>query len=597
MNRKVSFLVVFLVYCSFGYSQKVKYKDLVLLLNSKQYEVAEPHLKRYLKSDDDTPHAFLFMGIVFQEKSIANDLLKHTPILLANSDSALFFFDKAYSSITEKEIKRHSEYYEEMYSRRDPRTGDFVVKFSDVRLDLETRVKNIKERKEKAKELKKYFLESERRYLKCVGQFKAIQSRFTSQSSFFLQSDEALVQQLTKLAKTYDSMLTVFGNYRSALKGIQKSNYNQQLSAQEIMDFKKDGTSAADFFQDDVRIWDYKRWANSSLETIENVIIPLRERLIAYDVSLNKLDLKLQKDSVSILGDLNHLEDGLLYAQLAKYDPNPLPLGIFELKKADLRYRSAVVVHKPFTDSSNVMLKLSYLDEELKYLNRLDSLAKKLLDRDRVSDSVNYHHFISKAYGHQSALNSLIKTTQDFAKREQLKKQLVWENTMQATKWVISGVDSIPLFIEQSRELRFKPLLIVENKYTVGLKYNDSTATGYLYSITPSRRPDVNVSFEVDKTSFTKRKLPILKCISTTDALQHVFFSLIYAESKMKEKFPVTVTKVYRSDGLAWSVNLKLDFMPAELSYNADTAELSIKTSAMGENKIIIIDKNGKQLQ
>jgi len=151
-------LVVFLVYWSIGYSQKVKYKDLVLLLNSKQYEVAEPHLKRYLKSEDDNPHAYLFMGIVFQEKSLVNDLLKYTPTLLANSDSALLFFDRAYSSITEKEIKRHNEYYEEMYSRRDPRTGDFVVKFSDVRLDLETRGKNIKERREKPKVFKNTLL-------------------------------------------------------------------------------------------------------------------------------------------------------------------------------------------------------------------------------------------------------------------------------------------------------------------------------------------------------------------------------------------------------------------------------------------------------
>jgi hypothetical protein len=183
---------------------------------------------------------------------MTNDLLKHTPVLLSNSDSALLFFDKAYNTITERELKRNDEYYEEMFSRRDPRTGDFGVKFSDVRLDLETRVKNIKERKEKVKELKKHFVESKRLYLASVEQFKTIQSKFTSQSSFFLRSDEVLVQQLTKLAQTYDSMLTVFGNYRSALRGIQKSNYNQQLSSQEIIDFKKDGTSAADFFQDDV---------------------------------------------------------------------------------------------------------------------------------------------------------------------------------------------------------------------------------------------------------------------------------------------------------------------------------------------------------
>jgi hypothetical protein len=37
--------------------------------------------------------------------------------------------------------------------------------------------------------------------------------------------------------------------------------------------------------------------------------------------------------------------------------------------------------------------------------------------------------------------------------------------------------------------------------------------------------------------------------------------------------------------------------MPTELIYNADTAELSIKISTMGENKIIVIDKNGKQIQ
>ncbi|MCX8490040.1 MAG: hypothetical protein ORN54_03130, partial [Cyclobacteriaceae bacterium] len=518
-------------------------------------------------------------------------------ILLSNSDSALLFFDKAYNAITEREIKKHDEYYEEMYSRRDPRTAEFGVTFSDVRLDLETRIKNIKDRKEKAKELKMHFVESERLYLLTAEQFKLIQSKFTLQSSFFLRSDEALVQRLTKLAQTYDSVLAAFGNYRATLKSIHKPNYNQQLNPQEIIDFRKDGTSLADFFTDDLRIWDYKRWAKLSLETIENVINPLRERLIAYDISLNKLDLKLKRDSVSIVSDLDHLEDGLLYEQLSKYDPTPLPLSIFEMKKADLRYKSSVVAHKPFKDTSNIMLRLSFLKEELKYVSRLDSLAKKLLERDIAVESENYQHFVAKSYGNQMVLSSLVKTTHDFANREKLKKELDWENTMQATKWVLNDTDSIPLFFEQSKDLKFKPLVIWENKYTIGLQYNDSTVTGYLYSITPSRRPDVKATFEVNKARFTKRNLPILKCISTTDALQQVYFSLIYLESKVEERFLGTVTKVDRSDGLAWSVNLKLDFMPTELIYNAETSELSIKISTLGENKVITIDKNGKQIQ
>src|SRR5882724_11101420 len=117
-------------------AQKVKYKDLIVLLTSKQYEKAEPFLRRYVKENDDNPNAFLYMGIVFQEKSTKMDPLLHTDILSANLDSANVFYDKAYKGITDKELRRNDEYYE-AYTRRDLRTGKFVIKLSDVQLDIE----------------------------------------------------------------------------------------------------------------------------------------------------------------------------------------------------------------------------------------------------------------------------------------------------------------------------------------------------------------------------------------------------------------------------------------------------------------------------
>ncbi len=117
-------------------AQKVKYKDLIVLLTSKQYEKAEPFLKRYLKENDDNPNAFLYMGIVFQEKSATIDPLLHTEILCSNLDSATLFYDKAFKGINEKELRKNDEYYE-AYTRRDLRTGKFVIKLSDVQLDIE----------------------------------------------------------------------------------------------------------------------------------------------------------------------------------------------------------------------------------------------------------------------------------------------------------------------------------------------------------------------------------------------------------------------------------------------------------------------------
>src|SRR6478752_10535918 len=138
MNRKIVFLSACLLLSLSSFSQKVKYKDLFILLNAKQYEQAEPFLKRYLRDNDDNPNAYLFMGSIYQDKAAKNDILLQTDLMLTNMDSAVFFYDLASKGMTEKEINRNDEYYE-AYSRRDLRTGKFEIKLSDVKFDLEKR--------------------------------------------------------------------------------------------------------------------------------------------------------------------------------------------------------------------------------------------------------------------------------------------------------------------------------------------------------------------------------------------------------------------------------------------------------------------------
>lgn len=596
MSRIVS-LIVFLVITLPSFSQKVKYKDLIILLHAKQYETAEPFLKRYLKENDDKPNACLFMGIIFQEKASATDVLTHTEMALANSDSAVLFFDKAYALITEKELKHNDENYQ-MYSRRDMRTGEFGIKLSDVRLDLESRVKSIKERKDRIREMKKYFLLAESLYSKINESYKNLHTSYGSDRQFLLRSDERMVASLNQIIVRFDSAISTFNSYKTVLKQIGKTSYNQIIDLQEIIDFKRDGSKLASFMDDDLKIWNYKSWATSTIETIEKEINPMRDNLISFDISLNKLREKILKDSVSVKADLELLTDHLLSSQLKKYDSDPLPLAIFSMKRTEMKYLSDKVLHKSFGDSVNVKLRLTSLEMELDELRRLDSISSGLVRRDLDAESLNYNHFISKSYGAKAVLASLINTTQAFAKRELLKEEIEWEATMQASKWAIVGRDSIPLYFETNRELKFKPLVIVDEKYTIGFNYKDSLATGYLYSITPARVPDIKATFPVDQPNFKKRDLPIIKCLSIVGGDNQVYFAVIYSEGKVEDKFPVTIAKVYRSDGLAWSSNFKLEMIPTELNYSVDTGELSIKTTnTTGESKMVVIDKNGKKLQ
>src|SRR5687768_4777588 len=238
-------LLSFIVSTSFG--QKIKYKDIFGLLNTKRYEEAEPFLKRYLKETDDNPNAFLYMGIIYQEKSTKDDVLKQTKRALAHMDSAIFFYDKAYKAITEKEIKRNDEFYQ-AYNRRDLRTGEFGVKLSDIQFDLEKKIEGLRERKDRVKMVKHYFSLADSLYKKSNALFKSIRDAYPEEQSFYLRADENTLKKLNALSVRFDSCVKVFDNYRSSSTTIGRTGYDQALSLHEINNYATDGVSPANFF-------------------------------------------------------------------------------------------------------------------------------------------------------------------------------------------------------------------------------------------------------------------------------------------------------------------------------------------------------------
>jgi hypothetical protein len=582
---------------STAFSQKVKYKELILLLNAKQYDQAEPFLKKYLKENDDNPNAFLFMALIFQEKSLKQDPLTQTDILVTASDSALFYYAKAAKGIDDRELKKNDEYYES-YARRDIRTGKFGVKLSDIQLDIEDRTKAIKERSDRAKLLKNQFQACESTYKRSVLLYKKMLDAHTSEKQFYILADEATISELKKIEQAYDSSLLSFKAYKATSQLMGKAGRNQSMAPKAINDLKKDGYGDVDFLAENIAIWDYKTWCQKTSEVVTTEIIPLRGRLIAYDIEINKLRDKQQKDSVSVLTELMELANKLKVDHLRKFDADPFPMAVFEMKVGELEYVSGLILHKKLKDSLNVRFRLETVKSELTVIKRLDSISKRILIRDFNAEGKLYKDFVTKSYGTVDVLHSLVKSTVDYAGREKLKREHEWERTSQSLKWLINGADSIPLFNEVGREYKFKPLVVAQENHTAGLVFADSLATGYFYTITPSRFPDVKVTFTVDKENFKKRNLPLLKGLSVPDARNQIYFVLIYSEVKSQDKFPATITKIYRTDGLAWSINIGMDMPPSELTYSIETNELSIKmTNPSGESRMLMLDKNGKPLQ
>ncbi|MGC3946127.1 MAG: hypothetical protein QM762_16685 [Chryseolinea sp.] len=592
MDRLAALKFLFLIAIVFPASaQKVKYKDIYALLSTKQYESAEPFLNRYLKETTDNPNAYLYKGIIYQEKASKDDVLKQTKRMQSNIDSAILFYDIAYKGINEKEIKRNGEYYA-AYNRRDLRTGEFGVTLSDIQYDLEKRMEGLRERKDRIRMVKYYFGLADTLYQRSQLLYTSLQKSYPGERELLLRADDQLVKKLIALSQRFDSCVKAFDQYRSASGVMGKTGYNQTLEGQPIADFRTEGKTPADFYAAKVLLWDYTSFSERIKHSIEADILPMRQHLVAYDGEINKLREKLSANQISVRSDLTSLIDRLLMEQLRKYDKDPLPMDLFSLKIGDLEYRSMVIENKLKADTNSIHTRIDMAKQTYASAARLDSISSMLLARNIDTLALDYQYFIKDTYGSTAAVKDFIKSTHDFAVAAKASEQARLARLTESMRWIVSGADSIPLFTE-SNHSRYKPLVLVDERYTAGVHYTDSISpSGYLYSINPARTPEVKVNFPVEKGSFTEGRLPSTKALSFSDTAGNLYYILIYSELPDQDnKYTATLAKVYKSDGLAWSFNHKLAFVPKELQFATLTGELTI-VGANGE--LTTMDKSGK---
>ncbi len=575
-----------------AFGQKVKYKDLFALLSTKQYEQAEPFLKRYLADNDDNPNAFLFRAIIFNERAGKIDVLKQRDVTLALMDSALIFFDRARATIDDREIRRNKEYYQ-IYSRRDLRTGEFGVKLSDIQFDIDKKMEALRERIASVKATSRFFDLTDSLYRGSQALYASLRERYASERALYLRADEQTMADLKALSARFDSCRRAFESYDKARQGVSNFSYRQEFAPVEIKAFETEGLSTADLFAAAPTIWDYKRFADNALSVIQDDIVPMRNHLVSYDVEINKLREKLLTDSVSVRSDLTRIIDGLLQDQLKRFDPDPLPLDVFNAKIADLEYRSVVLEHAPLRDSADATFQHNLAAEEMRYINRLDSILDGMAGPDLDERIANYAHFVDNAYGNATVLSSFVSTLASYAEREKDACEARLAATAASLNWILDGLDSIPLTSPVDGN-SYKMLLTSDEQFTTGLHFTDSLhATGYFYTVIPSRRPDVKVEFPVARSGFRESRLSSTRALVSADPGGQIYFVMIYSETPEAARYNATLAKIYRSDGLSWSNPFSFGFLPSELVVTPDTGDITVR----GASAEALIDKNGKMVK
>lgn len=589
MTKKV--LIVFVLItagCFSSIAQKIKYKDLFYLLNAKKYEEAEPFLRSFLSNPKETehPNANFQLGILLQHNASSKDLLKDTDEKLMLMDSSVYYYEKAKLLITEKELKKNSDFYGDYY-RRDMRTGKMGIKISDVQLDIDERIGELQVNIDKTKALKLRFNKAVSFYNRAFDEYAAIVNNHQDNRQFLLRSDASTLDQLQKMLTSYDSAMSNFGKYKILLIGIKFPGYNQRLEVKEVEDIRHDGTEKADFFESNVRVWNYNKWGEYVKKAIMNEILPVHSKIIDYDKQLEVLYNKVMNESQSVVKDLNGFGEELIGGHLKEYDPDPFPLAVFDLKKAELHYHSFVLDSLEPALLEPLGNQVLATERSLEYLHDVENqVTHHIAKFDLEEEALNYAGFVKERFTDVNGVKQFIESKKKFVVDEKLVRLTQLEEMKEKSKWLIYKSDSIPLFMDSTAVSSKKDQ---GNTYvnfgkatsgdslvaTYGIVYNEQSSAVYTSVVPANHTIETLNTKPITSTNLSFDSLPGLSSKTSVDQTGEMFV-LIYNTVYNNEPTDAVLFRLDPNLSLSWFKEINLHYPPEDLSISGDFGVVAI---------------------
>lgn len=595
------FLLVFFVSLCAALGQKVKYKELYPLLESRQYDLAIPLLKKYLQDAKGqvNANAHLQMALYMEKLSMEQDIIKNTSEVGVYSDSAVMFYQRTRNLLTEKQLKKNEDYYRS-YERRDVRTGKVGIKLADIQYQLGKTIDQLDNRKTVVKQVNDHYVKGTTAYSAAQTIFKQLKENYPTQKALYLKSDQAVLGRLDSLDVLCGQALKEMSDFKSLLGNVEKPGYTPKLTLVPIQNYPEDGLSGLDPGLKALDIWDYSEWTKSAKLEMQETVWPLREELLDYDAMLNEITKTVRTDSVPYNKEVKSYDE--LKTRLMAYDEDPLPLKVFEVKKAEVNYLSKALIYNNYRDSADWVYKAEALAGKLSGLSVLDSMLRLLSDSPWETEWTFYESYVHSSFGEFSSFEGFIHSHETFIRDKGLVMEEELKQIENRSRWLVDDMDSIPLFDidDPGYAGGFMPV-ILEEEYTAGLYFPTpgDSARGYFSLVNNKRVPESKVFFDISSDYFNESSaLDILSKVDIDEKGQvyHLMFYLPLAE---QENYAASLCKIYTSDGLAWKKDLILDTAPAGLEISSMSGEVKIEYDLVGypgDKELpneIVLDKKG----
>ncbi|WP_296619583.1 hypothetical protein [Marivirga sp.] len=404
-----------LLFISSVEAQRIRYKNLFPILQSKDFTSAEPQLLKFLEDNDDEANAYFYLGEIIVSKLDTVIIFPSTEKYDSMANLAISAYKKSISLVDDREIRKNDNYYA-AYNRRDLRTGKFGIKISDIHLDYENKIKEITNKKELIAELHKLKDKSFQEYEQFAKIVNSFYEAYPDESAFVLRANSPDKEDLKEVIDHYNEFINGYTKFSKKLKSLNHPRYNPQLNIIEIESWYGLKLIQSDFKTFIISIQDYEKYLLSLKDKIESEVKPLKDLLYKTDAAFDEAISKNKdaKDSANIQNMIipEELKNGL-----SKLDKSNVILNLLEYKKqkSQTGLLANVNLYPVLADSSNIYQRANiveeYKDKLAAQLELIEMIDENLIDRT-VKD---FQLFFD---GFEPSINAYIDTEKTILKQK-----------------------------------------------------------------------------------------------------------------------------------------------------------------------------------
>jgi hypothetical protein len=421
--------------------QKVKYKDIFPLIEKNDYDAAIPMINSFLKDskNDEHANANLQLGLYHEQKNNDLHVLSDSTELLEFCDSAIYFLNLAKTLITDKELKKNSDYYQSFY-RRDLRTGEFGIKLSDVQLDLDNKIESLKKLNKYSRIIYKNLKIGDRNYSTSNEQYRHLSTLYGSENDFALMSSELEQDELKTMVTRSDSITNAVAQVRDAVSKLGKKGYSPEIKFNEIKQYGVDGKIKGDFYENDIEVWDYAIWSQNLQSKLRLDVNKMRDNL---NDTYGKLKSNYDKSKIGggitendLILDINPE----LKNQLRSLDEEPIPEKLLELLISEIKFEFITnkKLNLRLADESDVNYQLAISDSINTIISNISNKVADIVEPYTTTGTKKYPKFIKDNYGGEIGLIKYKQSVETKYAKEMNKWKELSAYWMEKSKWGVS---------------------------------------------------------------------------------------------------------------------------------------------------------------